>query len=45
MDGDAVLQIADTAIDFSAAPFLDSNGQTWGQSVKGTWLLFFKQGV
>ena len=40
LDGKAVLHIIDTATRFSAATFLDSHGETYGQSVDGIWLAF-----
>lgn len=36
----AVLHVVDTATRFSAATFLDSNGESYGQSVEGLWLAF-----
>ena len=40
LDGKAVLHIVDTATRFSAATFLDSHGEKYGQSVEGIWLAF-----
>ncbi len=40
LDSKAVLHIVDTATRFSAATFLDSHGETYGQSVDGIWLAF-----
>ena len=42
LDGKAVLHIVDTATRFSAASFLDSSGQDYGQSVEGIWLSFIE---
>lgn len=42
LDVIAVLHAVDTAMRFSAAPFLDSYGQTYGKSVDSIWLAFLK---
>lgn len=38
LDGDAKLQVEETATHFSAALFLDSNVDKYEQSMKGIWL-------
>lgn len=40
LDGNAVLQIEDTATGFSAAPFLDKQNTKFGQMMEGKWLAF-----
>ncbi len=40
IDGKATLHIIDTATRFSAATFLDSHGENFGQSVEGVWMAF-----
>lgn len=45
LDSKAVLQIVDTATRFNAATFLDSNGETYGQSVEGVWFAFIQTWV
>ena len=42
LDGKAVLHVIDTATRFSAATFLDSHGQNYGQSTEGIWLAFLE---
>lgn len=37
LEGDAVLDIVDTATRLSAATFLDGNVATYGQTVEGIW--------
>ena len=42
LDGKAVLHVIDTAMHFSAATFLDSHVQTYGQTSEGIWLAFLE---
>ena len=42
IEGKAILHIVDSAIRFSSAIFLDSQGQNYGQSVNGIWLAFLE---